>query len=116
MRPKTTILAGAAVSLILSAAGFAQQPAARSSQPVDWAARSCDNDWRPQPGSQGYWQWEANHNLDCAVALIDRHLEGTDEGGAGAANVTMSRQDLERLRNLIRDGKDGALRAIAERD
>lgn len=83
---------------------------------VDWAEHSCESAWRPQPGSQGYWRWEAYHNLDCAIALIDQRMQGGSEGSETSATVTMSRQDLEKLRELIRDGKDGALRAAAERD
>ena len=51
-----------------------------------------------------------------SIALIDERMQGGNEGSDTPAMVTMSRQDLEKLRELIRDGEDGAMRAAADRD
>jgi hypothetical protein len=111
---------GLVVAATLGATGlvsaFERQAAAPHSGAIDWAQHSCESAWHPQPGSQDYWRWEAYHNLDCAIALIDQRMQVGSEGSETAATVTMSRQDLEKLRALIRDGKDGAMRAAAERD
>ena len=116
MRFKTIVVGSAAVALMASAAGLAQQPSTGAPQTERTRAEhACDKGWQPQPGSQGYWRWQAYHNLDCAVALIDERLH-TDSGAAGGGMpvVTFPRDEVERLRALIRAGKDGAMRAAAE--
>lgn len=75
------------------------------------AQESCATAWRPEPGSYGYWQWHTGHNLDCAIGLVEQHLEQAPSGES--ATVAVQRDDLERLRSLIRLGKDAAFRADA---
>jgi hypothetical protein len=43
------------------------------------------------------WRYEATHNLECAIDMIDRVLKASP-GDAG--NVTISRADLQELRAL----------------
>ena len=77
-----------------------------------FAQKACADTWRPEPGSYGYLRWQANHNLDCAMAMIDEHIggPGTNRAASEDETITMSREELKELRRLIQVGKDSALR------
>ena len=76
-----------------------------------WAQKACADPWRPEPGSYGYLRWQANHNLDCAMAMIDERLGAVRSGAVSEDDtVRFSRDDLDELRRLILVGKDAALR------
>jgi hypothetical protein len=54
------------------------------------------------------WRWRAYRHLDCVLALVDRALE---EGRGGEdGTVTISRDELERIRTMAFWGKDAAAR------
>ena len=54
------------------------------------------------------WRWRAYRHLDCVMAVVDRALEDgrTSEEGV----VTLSREELERIRTMAFWAKDAAAR------
>lgn len=109
---RTLLFASALVlALAVPSIGVAQGPAA--SAELTWEQKSCADPWRPAEDAdlQTHMRWQAYHNLDCAMAMIDEHI-GAGQGGAVAedAAITFSRDDLAELRRLILVGKDAALR------
>jgi hypothetical protein len=64
---------------------------------------------RPEMSWDTRWRVQSNEGLDCLVAIVSRALgEGT---GAGEGDeVSIPRQDLERIRTLALLSKDAAQR------
>ena len=112
MRRALLFSSATVLALAIPTIGIAQGPP-QSAATQTWEQKSCANPWRPADDAdqQTHMRWQANHNLDCAMAMIDEHL-GAPPGGAPSEHdtITVSREDLGELRRLILVGKDAALR------
>jgi hypothetical protein len=105
------------VSLKMSALGMALALPALAGAQSDHhqqqpAAQNCG--WEePQSGSDDpRWQWRlrAYRHLDCVTTIVDQALSATPAGTAGKDTVTISRQELERIRTLAWWARDAAAR------
>jgi hypothetical protein len=114
MRRTLLFLTALVLALAIPAIGVAQGPSSPAASQT-WEQKSCANPWRPADTAdqQTHMRWQAYHNLDCAMAMIDEHLGAGSSGAASASEddtVAFSREDLGELRRLILVGKDAALR------
>lgn len=112
MRRILLFMSALILALAIPFTTVAQVTPSRSEQ--TWEQKSCADPWRPEPDAplQTHMRWQAYHNLDCAMAMIDEHIGPPGAGSATSEHesVTMSHEDLEELRRLILVGKDAALR------
>lgn len=75
---------------------------------------ACEEPSGQEPADEAYrWRLRAYRHLDCVMSLIDTALKRADESrppGGQNQHVTLSRQDLERIRTLALWAKDAAAR------
>jgi len=106
MRSVLRILGAAGVALAISGLPGVAAPAVNS-----WAAKACADTWQPAADSPDFWRWQAYHNLDCAIAFIDEQIGAPGAKPASEdAQVTVRREDLEKLRMMALTAKDAAQR------
>ena len=112
MRRALFFSSATALALAIPSIGIAQGPP-QSAANQTWEQKSCAKPWQPADTAdqQTHMRWQAYHNLDCAMAMIDEHLGAGSSGAASEDDtVAFSREDLGELRRLILLGKDAALR------
>jgi hypothetical protein len=114
MRSILSVLAAVSAAVAFPILASAQVPASSAPGPAAGQgveAKHCADPWRPQPGSPGYWEWQANHNLDCIVAMVDEHIGAKGASGVSEdETVTLRRDDLEELRRMAIAAVDAAQR------
>jgi hypothetical protein len=135
MRNVRSVLSAACVALLVPASSHAQltadsrlaEPAIRASVPrieaqqvsalqrdtTSWEAQSCADPWRPATDSPYWWRWQAAHNLDCVVAMIDGHIADSvsdQKAHTEDDTVAVPRAQLEEMRRLAIRARDAAQR------
>lgn len=106
----------ACIALIAPAPAAASEPAQGGGQNAKPGAvpAACEEPAGQEPADDSYrWRLRAYRHLDCVMSLVDIALKRADESRTRVGedqHVTLSRQDLERIRTLALWAKDAAAR------
>jgi hypothetical protein len=113
---RVAIVFAACIALIVPARAVGLAPVQGDGQGVKSSVQpaACEEPAGQEPTDDMYrWRLRVYRHLDCVMSLVDTALKRADESrgrGGDDRHVTVSRQDLERIRTLALWAKDAAAR------